>query len=116
MGQYQKHVFVCTSGKECLAANSPEIFKQMKSAAKEAGIDQRVRINHSGCTGQCGHGPMVVVYPENVWYGAVTLEKATRIFNEHFVGGTAVEELRYIAPPGENKLPKEPKPEAEPTA
>ena len=107
MGQYEKHVFVCTTGKECLAANSPEVFQQLKSAARAAGITQRVRINQSGCTGQCGHGPMVVVYPENVWYGAVTLERATRIFDEHLVGGRAVEEYRYIAPPGENKVPKE---------
>jgi (2Fe-2S) ferredoxin len=109
MGQYQKHVFVCTTGKECPLAGSVEVFKQLKAAAREAGITQTVRINQSGCTGQCGHGPMVVVYPENVWYGAVTPERATRIFDEHVVGGRAVEEFRYVAPPGENKLPKEPK-------
>jgi (2Fe-2S) ferredoxin len=106
MGQYEKHVFVCTSGKECKAADSAATFEYLKGAAREAGISQRVRVNHSGCTGQCGHGPMVVVYPENVWYGGVTLEKAPRIFTEHLVGDVVVEEFRYVAPPGENKVPK----------
>jgi (2Fe-2S) ferredoxin len=107
MGQYEKHVFVCTSGKTCKAADSAATFDLLKRAAREAGITQRVRVNHSGCTGQCGHGPMVVVYPEDVWYSAVTVERAARIFDEHLVGGRAVEEFRYVAPPGENKVPEE---------
>lgn len=105
MGQYEKHVFVCTSGKTCKAADSAATFEYLKGAAREAGIAQRVRVNHSGCTGQCGHGPMVVVYPEDVWYGAVTVERARRIFTEHLMGNAPVEEYRYVAPPGENKLP-----------
>jgi len=107
MGQYQKHVFVCTFGKTCKAAGSTETFEYLKHAARDAGIAQSVRVNHSGCTGQCGHGPMVVVYPEDVWYGAVTVERASRIFTEHLVQGMPVEEFRHVAPPGENKLPTE---------
>ena len=107
MGQYEKHVFVCTSGKTCKAAGSAETFEYLKHAARDAGIAQRVRVNHSGCTGQCGHGPMVMVYPEDVWYCGVTVERAARVFTEHLVGGTPVEEFRYVAPPGDNKLPTE---------
>src|SRR5687768_3843588 len=106
MGQYEKHVFVCTSGKECSAQGSADVFTCLKQAARDAGIANRVRINHSGCTGQCGHGPMVVVYPQDFWYHGVDVAKAKRIFDEHLVGGVPVEEFRYVAPPGENKLPK----------
>jgi (2Fe-2S) ferredoxin len=49
---------------------------------------------------------MVVVYPEDVWYDGVTAEKAERIFAEHLRDGVPVESMRYVAPPGENKLPK----------
>ncbi len=105
MGQYEKHVFVCTSGKTCKAADSQATFDYLKTAAREAGIAQRVRVNHSGCTGQCGHGPMVLVYPEDVWYHGVTVERAQRVFAEHLVGGVPVDEFRYVAPPGDNKLP-----------
>jgi (2Fe-2S) ferredoxin len=108
MGQYQKHVFVCTSGKTCKAAGSAETFEYLKCAARDAGIAQHVRVNHSGCTGQCGHGPMVMVYPEDVWYGGVTVERAQRIFDEHLVGNQPVEAFRYVAPPGDNKVPTEP--------
>lgn len=105
MSQYEKHVFVCTSGKTCKAADSQLTFEALKHACRDAGIAQQVRVNHSGCFAQCGHGPMVVVYPENTWYHGITVEKAQRIFAEHLVGGQVVEEYRYVAPPGDNKLP-----------
>jgi (2Fe-2S) ferredoxin len=54
--------------------------------------------------GQCGNGPMVVVYPENVWYCGVKVEDADAIFNEHLLGGKPVERLIYHPlQPGINK-------------
>lgn len=110
MGQFQKHVFVCTSGKTCTAQDSATTFAILKDAVKAAGLAQQVRVNHSGCLGQCGHGPMVVVHPEDTWYDGVTAERARRIAAEHLIGGTPVEGFRYLAPPGENKLPKDQRP------
>lgn len=107
MGQYEKHVFVCTSGKSCTAADSMATFQCLKDGLREAGIASRVRVNQSGCMSQCGHGPMVVVYPEDVWYAGVDVAGARRILDEHLLGGQPVESLRYVAPPGDNKVPKE---------
>ena len=106
MGQFEKHVFVCTSGKTCTSQDSAATFAFLKDALREAGAAQRVRVNHSGCMGQCGHGPMVVVYPEDVWYDGVDVTVAKCILDEHLLGGVPVEARRYVAPPGENKLPK----------
>lgn len=104
MGQYKHHVFVCSFGKTCEKAGGFDVFKAMKVAAREAGLGDTVRINKSGCMNQCGHGPMVVVYPQDVWYCGVDEEGGRRIVGEHLVGGTVVESLRYLAPPGDNNL------------
>ena len=54
---------------------------------------------------QCGNGPMIVVYPENVWYCHVRVEDADVIFEEHLVGGRPVERLIYRPlKPGANKI------------
>lgn len=103
MGQYRQHVFVCTKGKHCAAAGAEEVHGELKRFVKEAGLKGIVRVNHAGCMNQCGHGPMVVVYPEDVWYAGVTVEGARRIAREHIGGGRVVESLLHRAPPGDNK-------------
>jgi len=103
MGQFERHVFVCTHGEYCPFDGSVDVHRELKAQVRAHGLRETIRVNKSGCFSQCGNGPMVVVYPENVWYGGVTLEKARRILEEHLVGGRPVEELRYRARPGPNK-------------
>lgn len=103
MGQYRYHVFVCTSGKTCSWQGGPEVHEAMKRAAYEAGLTGIVRINQAGCMNQCGNGPMVVVYPQDVWYAHVDEEGGTSIVREHLVAGKPVDRYRYVAPPGDNK-------------
>jgi (2Fe-2S) ferredoxin len=66
----------------------------LKKLTDAAGLAGRVRINKSGCLDQCEHGPVMVVYPETVWYCNVRPEDAAEIVSEHLVGGRSVERLR----------------------
>jgi len=96
MGQYQTHVFVCTSGDDCPKAGDVEGFvKYLRGEVVKAGRQQQVRINKSGCFSQCGHGPMIVVYPENVWYAGVQQSDLPEIVQSHILGGQPVERLVY---------------------
>jgi len=96
MGQYECHVFVCTTGDDCPKGGDVEGFvKYLRGEVLKAGRQQDVRINKAGCFSQCGHGPMIVVYPENVWYGGVQQSDLQEIVQSHILGGTPVERLRY---------------------
>ena len=70
---YERHVFVCTSGKVCPDQGSVELHEALRLAARDALGTTSVRVNKAGYLSQCGHGPMVVVYPDNVWYARVTV-------------------------------------------
>ena len=85
MGQYRHHVFVCTSGKTCPLAGSLDTFDTLRKGVADAGLKGIVRVNKAGCMNQCGHGPMVVVYPEDTWYAHVTTLGAEQIVREHLV-------------------------------
>jgi (2Fe-2S) ferredoxin len=96
MGQYDTHVFVCTGGDDCPKQGDVEQFvKYLRGEVARAGRHQDIRINKAGCFSQCGHGPMIVVYPDNVWYAGVQQSDLGEIVQSHILGGTPVERLRY---------------------
>ena len=107
MGQYNTHVFVCTSGEDCPTRGDVEAHvKFLRAEALRAGLKTDVRINKAGCFSQCGHGPMIVVYPGDVWYAGVKHEDLKEIFESHILGGTPVERLVYNpGVTGPNKTP-----------
>jgi (2Fe-2S) ferredoxin len=107
MGQYRTHVFVCTSGEDCpTRGNVEEFVKYLRGEAVKAGLKTEVRINKAGCFSQCGHGPMMVVYPDDVWYHGVQEADLPEILQSHIVGGKPVERLRYNpGKKGANKTP-----------
>jgi (2Fe-2S) ferredoxin len=107
MGQYRTHVFVCTTGETCPTQGNVERFvSYLRGEATKAGLKTEVRVNKAGCFSQCGHGPMLVVYPDDVWYAGVQESDLEEIFRSHILGGVPVERLRY-APgvKGANKKP-----------
>src|SRR6266849_5366128 len=106
MGQYRTHVFVCTSGDTCPAQGNVEQFvKSLRAEALRANLKTEVRINKAGCFSQCGHGPMIVVYPDDVWYAGVQEADLKEILISHIVGGKPVERLRYDpGVPGANQM------------
>jgi len=98
---FERHVFVCHNSRpadaprrSCTSDGKSDLHTRLQQLTKEAGLGGRVRINKSGCLDQCEHGPMVVVYPEAVWYGNVKPEDASSIVEEHLIGGRPVERLR----------------------
>ena len=101
MPAFERHVFVCHNARpaeaprpSCTSDGKSELHARLNQLAKEAGLAGRVRINKSGCLDQCEHGPMMVVYPEAVWYAKVSAEDAEEIVREHLLAGRPVERLR----------------------
>jgi len=101
MPNYEHHVFVCLNDRDgsasrpsCAHGNSKKLRGALKNAVKDAGLKHRVRVNEAGCLDQCEHGPVMVVYPEVVWYGFVHPRDAEEIVQEHLVHGRPVERLR----------------------
>jgi (2Fe-2S) ferredoxin len=101
MPKFERHIFVCGNQRPpghprgcCDPAAQAELQKHFKKKLAERGLHGRVRANQSGCLDQCEHGPNVVIYPDAVWYGGVTLADVEEIIESHIVGGKPVERLR----------------------
>jgi (2Fe-2S) ferredoxin len=98
---YARHIFICTNRRpddnpkgSCAAKGSEEVRLRLKQELDARGLKHEVRANAAGCLDACERGICVVVYPEGVWYGGVTLDDVRQIVDEHIVGGRPVERLR----------------------
>jgi (2Fe-2S) ferredoxin len=114
MSKFARHLFICINERDpsdargcCAARGGVEVAAAFKSKLYERGLKRIVRANKAGCLDQCAQGVTVVVYPEGVWYGHVTVGDVDEIIERHVLGGEPVE--RLVIPP-EKLTGKEPTP------
>ncbi|MCL2171046.1 MAG: NADH-quinone oxidoreductase subunit F, partial [Defluviitaleaceae bacterium] len=90
---YAHHILVCAST-GCLASKALRLIEIFETRAKEAGMENIMAVK-TGCFGLCASGPVVIVYPEGIFYELVDEAGAERIFAEHILGGKIVRDLVY---------------------
>lgn len=96
---FQTHVFCCVNERPeghprgCCKAKGAEKWKNyLKARVKELNLP-RVRINQSLCLDRCEWGPVMVIYPEGIWYRCENVTDAEEILQSHILGGKIVERL-----------------------
>lgn len=101
MPAFSHHIFVCENARaeghprgSCDLVGSRPLRDAFKKELKRAGIARTTRANASGCLDQCEHGPVVVIYPQGIWYGHVTPEDVPRIVDRTIVAGKVLEDLQ----------------------
>lgn len=101
MSYYQYHVFFCTNQREgnaacCNNMGAQALRDYAKTRIKSLKLSgkNKIRINNAGCLDRCDEGPVIVIYPEEVWYTYIDQEDIDEIIDEHLVNGRVVERLR----------------------
>lgn len=89
------YILVC-GGTGCTSNHSVELIDELNKLIKKAGKEQKIEIIQTGCQGLCAKGPIMVVYPGNIYYQEVKIDMVERIFNEHIIGGNPVEEYLMV--------------------
>jgi (2Fe-2S) ferredoxin len=102
---FRHHVFCCFQQRppnhprgSCTASGAPPLWERL-SAKIQAGPLAGVAMVATGCLGFCGAGPLMVIYPEGIWYQPKTTEDIDEIVESHFVGGRPVERLVVVLKP-----------------
>lgn len=101
MSYYKYHVFFCTNQRDggracCQQFDARAMRDYAKQRCKALGIsgEGQTRINTAGCLDRCEQGPVLVVYPEGVWYSYVDQEDIDEIIHQHLVNDRPVDRLK----------------------
>ena len=85
--EFKKHVFVCENvrdsfrGKSCGGIGAP-LRIELKSEMFRRKLNDKIKINKSGCLGKCSQGACIVIYPQGKWCFNVKLEECKEIANQ----------------------------------
>jgi (2Fe-2S) ferredoxin len=101
MSYYQRHVFFCCNQRDapekcCNEFGAAALQQYAKERVKSLDLagKGKVRMNKAGCLDRCEEGPVLVVYPEAVWYTYVDRGDIDEIIDRHILRGEIVERLK----------------------
>ncbi len=102
---YRSHVLVCT-GTGCSSSGAPKLKEELQDQIAEKDLAGEIKLIETGCHGFCEKGPIVVVYPEGVFYCEVQQEDIQDIVEEHLLKGRMVERLLFKEEITEANIPQ----------
>ena len=95
MEKLKHHIFVCSSSRMtgenkgfCIAHEGADILSAFVEEVQDRGLDSEIMVTNTGCLGMCSMGPIVVIYPEQFWYGKVSAEDVEEIMDALEEGGS----------------------------
>ena len=96
---------VC-AGTGCVSCNSLKVRERLETELEDQGLSEKVKVVITGCNGFCAEGPIMVVYPEGIFYKKLNPEEIPFLVEEHFLKGRPVEKFLYTEPAAkEKKIP-----------
>ena len=93
----KREILVC-GGTGCTSSDSIQIIENLRTEIKKADLEGRAEVHLTGCFGFCAKGPIVKVYPDDIFYTQVKPEDASEIVQSHLVNHKVVERLLFKEP------------------
>jgi len=94
------------AGTACVSCGAFKVRERLEKELKDRGLDQEVRVVITGCNGFCAEGPIMVVYPEGIFYGHVTPDDMPLVVEEHIMKGRPVPKFFYKEPVKKEAIPR----------
>lgn len=94
---YEKHLMIC-GATGCLSSGSQAVEQALVEELKKRGLKDKYRLVMGGCPGFCEVGPIIVIYPDEVFYCRLKPKDMAELVEKHLVEGEIVERLLYSGP------------------
>ncbi len=105
MDKVRANLMLC-AGTGCVASGTPKVKEALLEELKKRGLDEEIKLVLTGCNGYCAEGPVMAVYPDQVFYQKVTVEDIPILVEEHFLKGRPYQKLMFKEPEKKTAIPR----------
>ncbi|MBI5639883.1 MAG: NADH-quinone oxidoreductase subunit NuoF [Nitrospirae bacterium] len=104
MEKFRKNLVLC-AGTGCVAGGSMKVRDALREEIKKKGLEKDINLSLAACSGSCSEGPVLSVYPDEVFYQKLTAEDIPKLVEEHFVNERLYEKLIMREPEEKSSIP-----------
>ncbi len=104
MEKFRANLMLC-AGTGCVASGSAKVHAALRDEIIKRGLEEELKIVLTGCNGYCAEGPVMAVYPDEVFYQKLTVEDVPMLVEEHFLKGRPYQKLMFKEPEKKTAIP-----------
>jgi NADH:ubiquinone oxidoreductase subunit F (NADH-binding)/(2Fe-2S) ferredoxin len=104
MEKIRSHLMLC-AGTGCVASGTAKVKTALEKEFAKKGLSEEIKIVMTGCNGYCAEGPVMAVYPDEIFYQKVTVEDVPALVDEHFLKGRPYQKLMFKEPVKKTAIP-----------
>jgi NADH:ubiquinone oxidoreductase subunit F (NADH-binding)/(2Fe-2S) ferredoxin len=105
MDKVRANLMLC-AGTGCVASGTATVKEAIQQELKKRGLDEEIRLVLTGCNGYCAEGPVMAVYPDEIFYQKITVEDVPVLVEEHFLKGRPYQKLMFKEPEKKIAIPR----------
>ena len=102
---YRANVLIC-GGTGCHASGSAEVLGALNQEIDRRNLNREIRVVQTGCRGFCAMGPVMIIYPEGIFYCQLEPRDVQSIVEETLIKGRVIGRLTYKVPDTFKELPR----------
>lgn len=97
-----QQVVIC-GGTGCMSSDSALIKDEFVKQIKAYNIEDEIHVFQSGCFGLCEKGPVVIVFPDQIFYEKMKVSDVEAIVKDHLLNGKVLKRKAYKEKDANNK-------------
>ncbi|MDI6743829.1 MAG: NADH-quinone oxidoreductase subunit NuoF [Thermodesulfovibrionales bacterium] len=104
MEKFRANLMLC-AGTGCVASGTMKVKAALVEELRKRGLESEIKVVLTGCNGYCAEGPVMAVYPDEVFYQKLTADEIPKLVEEHFLKGRPYEKLMFKEPEKKAAIP-----------